>query len=559
MPISKRHYRIKHLLVLAFGGLALAIGLPIYLYSNHVFVTQLVADRGDAINDLAKAVASVVAENLQERQREITLLTQTPLFRTAALDDPALKANLERVQKSYPHYSWIGAADLNGIVQSSTDNILRGVSVRERPWFIHGLKGAFSGDLHEALLLSRLLPSPASGGQLYLIDFAAPLMDANGKVRGVLGTHADWDWAADVIKVLKPANAAQSRLEILIVNRENRVIHPEKYDGKVFVPASLTTERAFVVGRWDDGNEYVASMVPVQDAASSMGWHIVVRQPIEQTLGDVQALQRVILGSAALSALIFIALVWWGATIFSRPLRQLADQARRVEQGDEDMPLTVSSRTVEINEVTDALRGMASTLLSRKEALAESNVRLEQTVAARTAELAKANDELRLLARQDTLTRLPNRFAANERLRSEFVLMKRSHNVYAVLMMDIDFFKQVNDTHGHAVGDQVLQWVANILRATLRESDFIARFGGEEFLALLPSTTLKAACQVAEKLRQAVEAAPDPVAGRITLSIGIALASPEQVDEDDAVRLADHWLYEAKKAGRNRLAAEILG
>ena len=558
MPISKRHYRIKYLLVLAFGGLALAIGLPIYLYSNHVFVSQLVTDRGDAINDLAKAVASVMAENLQERQREITLLTQTPLFKTAALNDPELKANLERVQKSYPHYSWIGAADLNGIVQSSTGNVLHGVSVRERPWFIHGLKGAFSGDLHEALLLSRLLPPPAAGGQLHLIDFSAPLLDANGKVRGVLGTHADWGWAADVVKVLKPVNAAQSRLEILIVNGESRVIHPEKYDGKVFLPASLTTERAFVVGRWDDGNEYVASMVPVQDAAPSMDWRIVVRQPTGQTLGDVQALQRVIMGSAALSALIFIALVWWGATIFSRPLRQLADQARRVEQGDEDMPLTVSSRTVEINEVTDALRGMASTLLSRKEALAASNVRLEQTVAVRTAELAKANEELRLLARQDTLTRLPNRFAANERLRSEFVLMKRSHNVYAVLMMDVDFFKQVNDTHGHAVGDQVLQWVANILRTTLRESDFIARFGGEEFLALLPSTTLKAACQVAEKLRQAVEAAPDPVAGRITLSIGIALASPEQVDEDDAVRLADHWLYEAKKAGRNRLAAEIL-
>jgi len=558
VPISKRHYRIKHLLVLAFGGLALAIGLPIYLYSNHVFVTQLVTDRGDAINDLAKAVASVVAENLQERQREITLLTQTPLFRTAALDDPALKANLERVQKSYPHYSWIGAADLDGVVQSATSNILRGVSVRERPWFIHGLKGAFSGDVHEALLLSRFLPPPARGGPLHLIDFAAPLLDANGKVRGVLATHADWGWAVDVVKVLKPANAAQSSLEILIVNRENRVIHPEKYDDPVFVPASLTTEHAFVVGRWDDGNEYVASMVPVQDATSSMGWHIVVRQPTRQTMGDVQALQRVIMGSAALSVLIFIVLVWWGATIFSRPLRQLADQARKIEQGDENMLLTVSSRTVEINEVTDALRGMASTLLSRKEALAESNVRLEQTVAVRTAELAKANEELRLLARQDTLTRLPNRFAANERLRSEFVLMKRSHNVYAVLMMDVDYFKQVNDTHGHAVGDQVLQWVANILRTTLRESDFIARFGGEEFLALLPSTTLKAACQVAEKLRQAVESAPDPVAGRITLSIGIALASPEQADEDDAVRRADHWLYEAKKAGRNRLAAEIL-
>jgi diguanylate cyclase (GGDEF)-like protein/hemerythrin-like metal-binding protein len=157
------------------------------------------------------------------------------------------------------------------------------------------------------------------------------------------------------------------------------------------------------------------------------------------------------------------------------------------------------------------------------------------------------------LARVDALTQLPNRLATNERLRTEFLSMKRSRNVYAVLMMDIDFFKQVNDMHGHAVGDQVLQRVATTLKATLRESDFCARFGGEEFLTLLPATDMPAAYQVAEKLRQAVEASPDPIAGRITASIGLALSNPEQVDEDIAVREADESLYRAKSAGRNQV------
>ncbi len=176
------------------------------------------------------------------------------------------------------------------------------------------------------------------------------------------------------------------------------------------------------------------------------------------------------------------------------------------------------------------------------------------------ANLTGKQAELERLARNDMLTGLPNRLAATERLRTEFVSMKRSQSVYAVLMMDIDFFKRVNDTHGHAVGDQVLQRVAKSLRALLRESDFAARFGGEEFLALLPTTDMPAALQVAEKLRQAVASSPDPIAGPITLSIGLSMATPDQVDEDTAVGEADDALYRAKREGRNRvqLASEAV-
>ncbi len=183
------------------------------------------------------------------------------------------------------------------------------------------------------------------------------------------------------------------------------------------------------------------------------------------------------------------------------------------------------------------------------------NAELEEKVAARTAELALANAELLRISRHDVLTGLHNRLAANERLHGEFVAMKRSGNPYAVLLMDIDLFKRVNDTHGHAVGDQVLKRVAQALEATLRESDFVARYGGEEFLAVLPATGPVAACLVAEKLRQAVESAPYPIAGPITLSLGVALADPAQPDEDTAVREADDALYEAKRAGRNQWKA----
>ena len=183
------------------------------------------------------------------------------------------------------------------------------------------------------------------------------------------------------------------------------------------------------------------------------------------------------------------------------------------------------------------------------------NAELESKVEARTAALAQANQELHHQARHDALTGLANRMAANERLRSEFLLLQRSQRPYAVLLLDIDHFKQVNDSLGHEAGDKVLQGVAQRLRATLRESDFLARWGGEEFLVLLPATDRTEARLVAEKLRLAVEQAPDPVAGRITLSIGVAAANPEQLSENDAVRLADLLLYGAKNAGRNRVHA----
>jgi diguanylate cyclase (GGDEF)-like protein/PAS domain S-box-containing protein len=160
----------------------------------------------------------------------------------------------------------------------------------------------------------------------------------------------------------------------------------------------------------------------------------------------------------------------------------------------------------------------------------EMNTELELKIAERTAELSKANEDLRHLSRHDALTGLHNRLSANERLHSEFISMKRSQNNYAVLLLDIDLFKKVNDTHGHSVGDSVLQLLAQILKTTLRESDFAARYGGEEFLLLLPNTDLFEARLVAEKIRHTIEATPHPVAGKITVSIGVAMATPDEPD-----------------------------
>ncbi len=187
-----------------------------------------------------------------------------------------------------------------------------------------------------------------------------------------------------------------------------------------------------------------------------------------------------------------------------------------------------------------------------EDALAKLNTELEMRVAQRTAELEQANAILQEVAREDALTKIPNRLALNERLRTEFVRLKRRKHGYVILMLDIDHFKHVNDTYGHAVGDAVLIQLANSLKVSIRADDFVCRFGGEEFLVLLPDTSIDAGYQVAEKIRKTIEAFVHPNAGKMTVSVGLAMADDQDSDEYVAVNKADDALYQAKKSGRNQ-------
>ena len=190
--------------------------------------------------------------------------------------------------------------------------------------------------------------------------------------------------------------------------------------------------------------------------------------------------------------------------------------------------------------------------------IAEINLSIDKKIKTKTEGLEAANAALTQLSQLDVLTGLANRRYLDEKLREQYALMKRYNNIYSVLILDIDHFKNVNDTYGHAIGDEVLQLLAQTIKENLRENDFIGRFGGEEFLVTLPSTNITQATQVGEKLRAAIEASPHPKAGVFTVSVGVAAASPTQKDEKAVVIEADQQLYVAKNAGRNRVSASSI-
>lgn len=173
-----------------------------------------------------------------------------------------------------------------------------------------------------------------------------------------------------------------------------------------------------------------------------------------------------------------------------------------------------------------------------------------------TDKLKAANTSLVNLANKDALTAIPNRLALIRFLEKGYIDSIKLNQPLSVMVFDIDFFKQVNDTYGHAAGDEVLRGVSALISKTFRTNDIFGRYGGEEFMAVMPGTDAERAFMIAERARTALEAAKITVEQdlelSITISVGVTERSAEDRSYDDMVNRADRALYISKNSGRNR-------
>jgi two-component system, cell cycle response regulator len=183
--------------------------------------------------------------------------------------------------------------------------------------------------------------------------------------------------------------------------------------------------------------------------------------------------------------------------------------------------------------------------------------RLQDELDLKNRQLEDANQRLKKLSITDGLTELFNHRHVHELLHDEFERTLRSADPLSVAMIDLDRFKQVNDTYGHPTGDVILYETARIIRQTAREIDMVGRYGGEEFIALLPGTDEEAACAFAERVRARVEEnvfRDGATEVRMTMSAGVASFPGEGIDTPEVLlKAADAALYEAKESGRNRV------
>jgi diguanylate cyclase (GGDEF)-like protein len=209
--------------------------------------------------------------------------------------------------------------------------------------------------------------------------------------------------------------------------------------------------------------------------------------------------------------------------------------------------------------VKDSVTG--ALLLTRKgKEFSPNDVRVLRILcnqAAIAIENARVYERLEQLAATDSLTALFNRRYFRQALTREASRAERHGGSIALMMLDIDRFKQLNDTYGHTVGDVVLKKVAALLSKAVRKGDVLARYGGEEFVILLSEATYRATTEIAERIRKSVAASSVHPAGprrRVTVSIGWALYPNDTRESDNLIELADKALYFAKDTGRNRVA-----
>jgi diguanylate cyclase (GGDEF)-like protein len=447
---------------------------------------------------------------------------------------------LDRLQQQIPSIAWIGFTDAAGQVQASSDGVLEGASIAQRPVYLEGRQGLFIGDVHEAVLLAKLLPNP-SGEAMKFVDISLPVRNDLGQLSGVLASHLSWGWAEEVRLALLEPIQERRQVEFLVLGKDHSVLlGPKAMIGQVLALPALREQQGrdsyWAVQDWPDGQAYLTGFAHSQgyEDYAGLGWIVVARQALDQAYAPARETRRNILLWGSGLALLFAILGWALTGYFTRPLRQIARAADRLSAGEITAIPELRSPS-EIAVLSQSIRHLVESLTHQQTAL---NLMEDR-------------------AHSDPLTGLPNRAALERFLPMAQQRSQAGQGCLALLYLDLDGFKPVNDRFGHAAGDLLLKEVAARLRACLRDGDLVARLGGDEFLMVLQVPATQALSQARQIAERALQSLAQPVRlgeqeTTIGCSIGGALWPLDHADLGEALELADQALYRAKHGGKNR-------
>jgi diguanylate cyclase (GGDEF)-like protein len=535
---------------------ALAAFIVIVLATVAAFISERESQSAASLqlSEVAYAFADRLDRSLSQRANTLALIAKLPVQDIWERGDVgAMRQVVDMTKKYITGAAWLGFADREGRVVAGSDRLLEGQSVRERPWFQSGLGGTSFGDVHEAKLLAPLL-GPSPDGQPYrFVDVSTPVFGSGGRLLGVLGLHIGWNWVADIRTALVASHIALSGLDLSIVSRDGKPL----LAGTAAVPLpdfGLAQMKEHGRGTFEITGRRESDLIGYArlESVEQLGWFVVARQPAYAALGAAHALAGAILTTGVLVGIMgFIGAIVIAGRV-SRPIRRLTGTADRIGRDSNDMLPRVRG-SLEVVQLSTALRSLLLRLGRAEQHTAE----IENQAADATRRLESDIATLRSMVDVDALTGLQNRRGFMKDAEDAMDQFRRYGHVFGVLMIDIDHFKSVNDTHGHAVGDAAIRQVAATIRAAVRPSDRCGRFGGEEFIVLLREGMLAEGAEAAERIRAAVAACALPsgnVELTFTVSIGVAIATDTDRDIQDIVERADVALYSAKGTGRNRIA-----
>ncbi|WP_169788096.1 sensor histidine kinase [Caldimonas brevitalea] len=384
---------------LGFGSLALAVFLFVGWASARSARLQVTADAGLSLAEVARHLSSSLDAGMGERYREIQNIAGLEHLHRRELDPAAWRVVLEQLQQSFRHYAWIGVTDPQGVVVAATGGVLEKRDVAQRPWFVEARTRPFVGDVHDAVLLARLLPQ-VDNEPLRLVDVAAPIREGERMV-GVLGAHLSWKWAQELREqALAPVEAAR-HIEVIVVNRAGEQLLGPKGGPRVpLAPATVErlTQQRHGIEPWQDGRRYLSAAHRAGPRAGypGLGWTVLVRQPVSIATAPARHLQWRIWGYGLFGVLGFGLAGWWLAGRLAAPLRRVAREAQlQAPQHD----AVGGSPQDEVTQLAYALGALVTQLRDRERELVSLNETLEHRVAERTRALEQANADLQSFTR----------------------------------------------------------------------------------------------------------------------------------------------------------------
>lgn len=412
-------------------------------------------------------------------------------------------------------------------------------------------------------MLSNLVP-------IYRGDFLEGVsgLDVTVKsfIENILNHQFPWDSAAIVIDENGTILAMQKQAETLLKLQElkdhaydsnvtNTVTKPDQFN--LFQLDSLPNDKIRSLSNadatleiWVNDVNYIVDSKLIPET----GWRVITFVNTDSFLVPITKLKSLTdkLGHFAIFAMVifyvafFIYLHWKSKRLaldIATPIEALTQATNKLGK-DWNMEHLIESRIDEIQRLNRNFYSLFQELKSRTEELVESTINIRIQL--------KEKELLAKLAQTDSLTGIPNRLKLDKVLVESHNKAKDEQNLYGVLLLDIDYFKKINDTHGHQVGDQVLVEVSALLSNHIRSTDIVGRWGGEEFLVIYEGNDHDTLLELAERLRISIADHDFPINISLTTSIGVA--TYEKGDDIHTVlSRADKALYKAKNAGRNRV------
>jgi len=557
-PSHRYPYSLRTQLGVGLAVLVFAVAGALSGLSGQSSVNELRARIGQSLATDADRMAERITKEMAARARELALVSAfDPLRNLSSTFTPAraeqVQSLLDGLKRSFPAYLWIGVADPQGHLLAGTGGQFVGTDVSTRAPFRDTMHMTVAGPgiavTSRNMSGSALPVHPLGPGQDQLVmDLVHVIQNPDGTVGGLVMAQLSWNMIKEIEKSVLTADAtgALNREAFLISARDEVLLGPPGTFGtRLSLPAIDRARAGFegwTVETWPDGRTYLtgagfaAGEGPYPGPGSQeMRWTILVREQQDSAFAPAYQLRDTILLIGAILALMFAGIGWLLAAWITRPMAMIAIAAERLRQGD-DVELPRLRGGAEIESLSASLRALVATLTRKQIAL----------------------DEAEQLANRDPLTGLLNRSGLQQYLDRATVHARLSGIKLMVLAADLDGFKSVNDTLGHAAGDHLLQEVARRLASCARAQDAVARVGGDEFILVLEAPTGPtdiAALAIARRMLAVVQVPVQlgSTPARVGCSFGGASWPDDGDDVNDVIKKADSALYDIKRAGKGQI------